>query len=70
MARILIIDDEKSIRKTLADNRYELQEQQKSSTLPDGSKNPFDRFPKWGSGIVPEIYKPRTIERILVDFAD
>ena len=53
--------------RSLSDKRFELQDQHRASTLPDGSKNRFDQFPKWGSGIVPDRYKPRTIERILID---
>ena len=58
------------LKRTLADKRFELQKQEKDATLPDGSKNLFSRFPRWGTGVVPNAYKPRTIERILIDVAD
>jgi len=56
--------------KSLGDARYELDKQQSANQLEDGKKNPFMNFPKWGSGIVPARYKPRTIERILIDTSD
>lgn len=58
------------LKKSLIDARYELQIVQKSLKLPNGSKNPYPMFPAWGSKVVPERYKPRTIERILIDPAD
>ena len=58
------------IIKSLFDARYELDKQQAASLLPDGKKNPFLNFPEWGSKNVPARYKPRTIERILIDISD
>lgn len=58
------------ILKTLDSKRYELRSQRNNDTLPDGSKNRLDTFPKWGSGRMPDQYKPRTIERILVEMSD
>jgi len=58
------------IVKSLGDARYELDKQQSASLLPDGKKNPFLNFPDWGSSIVPARYKPRTIERILIDISE
>lgn len=55
------------LRKLLVDSRYELQKQQRDSLLPDGSKNPFPEFPEWGAARIAERYKPRTIERILIE---
>ena len=56
--------------KSLGDARYELDKQRGASLLEDGKKNPFDNFPKWGSGIIDARYKPRTIERILIDISE
>jgi hypothetical protein len=56
--------------KSLVDARYELDKQRGASLLEDGKKNPFDNFPKWGSGVINARYKPRTIERILIDIAE
>jgi hypothetical protein len=53
--------------KSLGDARYELDKQVASNELPDGSKNPYNDFPKWGSGGVPSHYLPRQIERTLID---
>ena len=55
------------LRESLVDARYVLEEQLKLDSLPDGKKNNYKNFPDWGSGIVPTRYKPRTIERILID---
>lgn len=58
------------LRETLVHSRYNLEEQLKADTLPDGKKNNYKNFPDWGSGIVPTRYKPRTIERILIDITE
>jgi hypothetical protein len=58
------------LKHRLADSRDNLQFQQRSTVSPDGSMNVYPRFPIWGSGIVPNRYKSRTIERILIDFTD
>jgi hypothetical protein len=54
----------------LSDARERLQSVPKSELLPSGSKNPYKNFPDWATGIVPNRYKSRTIERILIDFTD
>jgi Tubulin like len=56
--------------KSMSDARYELDKEQSASLDADGKKNPYFSFPKWGSGVVPDRYKPRTIERILIDTSD
>jgi len=53
--------------KSMADARYELDKEQSASLDAEGKKNPYLSFPKWGSGVVPDRYRPRTIERILID---
>lgn len=58
------------LKEQLADARFTLQKLQKSAILPNGSKNPYMDFPVWASGIVPARYKPRTIERILIDVTE
>lgn len=58
------------IVRILDNKRHELRSQRKNDTLPDGSKNRFETFPKWGSGKMPDQYKPRTIERILVEMSE
>jgi len=54
----------------LSDAREKLQPVPKVELLPNGSKNPYKNFPDWKSGIVPNRYKSRTIERILIDFTE
>ena len=54
----------------LSDARERLQTVPKAANLASGAKNPYKNFPDWGSGIVPNRYKSRTIERILIDFKD
>ncbi len=60
----------KPLIEQLINARFTLQKQQKSITFENGSKNPFNSFPEWGSGIVDSRYKPRTIERILIDHSE
>jgi hypothetical protein len=54
----------------LTDGRERLQSVPKSQNLPSGAKNPYKSFPDWASGVVPNRYKSRTIERILIDFTE
>jgi hypothetical protein len=56
--------------KQLTDARETLQMVPKAENLASGAKNPYKNFPDWGSGIVPNRYKSRTIERVLIDFSD
>lgn len=56
--------------KQLADARERIQGVPKADLLPNGTKNPYKNFPEWASGIVPNRYKSRTIERILIDATD
>jgi hypothetical protein len=58
------------LKQRLLESRYSLQKQQNDRILPDGSRNVFPEFPIWGSGIVPDKYKPRSIERVLIDSAE
>ena len=58
------------LKEQLANSRFNLQTIQRSTILPNGSKNPYMDFPTWSSNIVPNRYKPRTIERILIDVAE
>jgi hypothetical protein len=55
---------------SLGNARADLDIQIRVSQLADGQKNPFADFPKWGSGVINTRYKPRTIERILIDIAE
>ena len=54
----------------LKDSEFTLQKIQKANLLPNGSKNPFMDYPDWGSGKVPNQYKSRSLERILIDSAE
>ena len=54
----------------LKDARERLQAVPKDELLPSGAKNPYKNFPDWATGIVPNRYKSRTIERILIDFTE
>ena len=54
----------------LSDARERLQSVPKAELLPSGAKNPYKNFPDWSTGIVPNRYKSRTIERILIDFTE
>jgi hypothetical protein len=56
--------------KSLGNARADLDIQIRASQLADGQKNSFADFPKWGSGVINTRYKPRTIERILIDIAE
>ena len=58
------------LKEQLADSRFNLQTQQRATITPNGSRNAYLDFPTWGSGIVPDRYKPRTIERILIETSD
>lgn len=58
------------LKEQLNESRFTLQTLQRATITPSGSKNSYLEFPVWGSGIVPDRYKPRTIERILIDIAD
>jgi len=58
------------LKEQLKDSRFTLQKIQKADLLPNGSKNPYLNYPDWASGVVPNRYKSRTIERILIDSAD
>jgi hypothetical protein len=60
----------KPLKNGLAESRLSLHMQQRETISPDGSRNVFPEFPVWGSGDVPIRYKSRTMERILVDYAD
>jgi hypothetical protein len=58
------------LKEQLANARFKLQTEQRATITASGSKNSYLDFPDWGSGIVPERYKPRTIERILIDVSE
>jgi len=58
------------LTRQLSDARETLQPIPKAATLDSGVKNPYNDFPDWGSGIVHNRYKARSIERILIDFKD
>ena len=58
------------MKEQLIKARYDLQTAYRASTTSDGSKNLFSDFPRWSSGIISDRYKPRTIERILIDPKD
>ena len=53
--------------KHLIDARYDLDKEIIGNKRKDDKQTPYEKFPKWGSGVVSDIYKPRTIERILID---
>ena len=55
------------LKEQLKDSRLTLQIIQKANVLPDGSKNPYLNYPDWASGVVPNRYKPKILERILID---
>jgi hypothetical protein len=55
------------LREQLTDSRFELQRNFRSNLLPNGARNPFLDFPSWGSGRVPNQYKSRSLERVLID---
>ena len=53
--------------KSMVDARYDLHKEIVRSEKKDEKQTPFEKFPKWGKGEVSDVYKPRTIERILID---
>lgn len=55
------------VSKSLIDARYELDKEIVGNKRKDDKQTPYEKFPKWGAGLVTDIYKPRTIERILID---
>lgn len=55
------------LKEQLNVSRFTLQKIQKAVLLPNGSKNPYLNYPDWASGVVPNRYKARTIERTLID---
>jgi hypothetical protein len=58
------------LKDQISDSRFDLLRTQRSELLPDGSRNSFREYPDWGSGIVPDPYKSRSLERILIDSGD
>ena len=58
------------IKNQLSDSRMSLNVQVRQPTTPSGSRNSYPEFPLWGSGIVPNRYKPSALERILIDFSE
>jgi len=54
----------------LADARFKLRASQKSPMTPNGASNPYLDFPSWGSGVVPNRYKPEILHRVLIDPSD
>ena len=55
------------LKEQLVEARDNLQNQQRATISPSGSKNLFNEFPKWGSGFISDRYKPRVNERVLID---
>ena len=60
----------KPLQMQLTDARDTLKQVPREEIREDGTKNPYKSFPDWGTGIVPNKYKNRTIERSLIDFSD
>ena len=58
------------LKEQLFEARHNLLNEQRATITTNGSKNLFNEFPKWGSEIISDRYKPRTIERILIDPKD
>ena len=56
-----------SVIKSLVDARYELDKEIVKNEKKDDKQTPYEKFPRWGRGEVADVYKPRTIERILID---
>ena len=54
----------------LSDARFALGSSQKSPMTPNGASNPYPHFPTWGSGVVPNRYKPEILQRVLIDPSD
>ena len=60
----------KPLQRQLTDARDILKSVPRDELRGDGTKNPYKTFPDWGTGVVPNKYKNRTIERILIDSAE
>jgi hypothetical protein len=58
------------LKRQLKDSRSDLQMVLRSEQMEDGSRNPYMNFPRWGSGVVPQQYKAKTLERTLIDSQD
>jgi hypothetical protein len=58
------------LKEQLNYSRFTLQKSLKSDLMQDGSRNPFMSFPRWGSGVVPDQYKAKSLERTLIDPQD
>ena len=58
------------VTRSIVEARRVLDKEQAADKLESGKKNPFLNFPKWGSGVIDQRYRPRTIERILIDVTD
>jgi hypothetical protein len=54
----------------LSHARFALGASQKSPMTPNGASNPYPHFPTWGSGVVPNRYKPEILQRVLIDPSD
>ena len=54
----------------ISDARFTLHTSMKSSTMPNGARNLFPGFPDWGSGVVPNRYRSRPLERALIEPSD
>ena len=50
--------------------RFTLQDSHRSPMTPNGASNPYPHFPTWGSGVVPNTYKPGMLQRVLIDPSD
>ena len=55
------------LKEQLKDSRSTLQMVLRSDQMRDGTRNPYMSFPRWGSGVVPQQYKAKTLERTLID---
>jgi hypothetical protein len=58
------------MKEQLVEARHNLQSEQRATIAPNGSKNLFNEFPKWGSGFISDRYKPRSNERVLIDHTE
>ena len=54
----------------ISDAKFTLHTSIKSSTMPNGARNLFPDFPNWGSGVVPNRYRSRPLERALIEPSD
>jgi hypothetical protein len=54
----------------ISDAKFTLHTSIKSSTMPNGAINSFPSFPDWGSGVVPNRYRSRPLERALIEPSD